>query len=340
MKTERRHELQTNELADWLGHSYQSAKPFSKTILAVVVAVVVIAGTAWFLLTWSNAKRGEAWQEYQVAFSSDDPDSHLRTLLEEHPNTPAGQAAKIYFADSALESGINLQFTDRAEAQEKLEEALADYEEVAENAREPVLEERATLGAAKANEALMRLDGARALYEKVVQDFPNSLSAQMATDRLEDLNRKSTQEFYSWFAQFEPPTPATGPGTPGVKPDFDALPDTPDAPLGPGLGLPSVGAEKLPSGAMPEKPAANASDAPTAEKTGDAPETPAEPESKVAPEGTPEPKGTPEPEGTVEPKTETPIETPAPSAEDEKSDQPSENETPAEPDAPPAAENK
>ena len=331
MKTERRHELQTNELADWLGHSYQSAKPFSKAILAVLVAVVVIGGTAWFLLTWASAKRGEAWEQYSAAVNAPDPETQeqrLRTLLEEHPNTPAGQAAKIHFADVALESGINLQFTDRAEAQEKLEEALADYEDVAENAREPVLEERATFGAAKANEALMKLDEARALYEKVVEQFPDSLSAQGASQRLEDLNRKSTQDFYNWFAQFEPPTPATGPGTPGVKPDFDALPDTPDAPLGPGLGLPSAGTDKLPSGAAPEKPAPETPEVPATEKTGAEPTSPVEPESPA------------EPNGTDEPKQETQGEAPATSAEDNKPEQSSETQAPAESDAPPAAENK
>ena len=37
MKTERRHELQTNELADWLGHQFEHVKPHGKTILAASI---------------------------------------------------------------------------------------------------------------------------------------------------------------------------------------------------------------------------------------------------------------------------------------------------------------
>ena len=44
MKSEERHKLQQNELADWLGRSYAVIKPYANAILAVVLLAVVVAG--------------------------------------------------------------------------------------------------------------------------------------------------------------------------------------------------------------------------------------------------------------------------------------------------------
>ena len=41
MKTERRHELQTNVLADSLARWIEAVKPYSRAALAVVIALVV-----------------------------------------------------------------------------------------------------------------------------------------------------------------------------------------------------------------------------------------------------------------------------------------------------------
>ena len=44
MKSEERHKLQQNELADWLGRSYALIKPYANAILAVVLLAAVIVG--------------------------------------------------------------------------------------------------------------------------------------------------------------------------------------------------------------------------------------------------------------------------------------------------------
>ena len=43
MKTERRHELQTNDLADWLGRKIDSARPHAK----VISGIAIVAATAF-----------------------------------------------------------------------------------------------------------------------------------------------------------------------------------------------------------------------------------------------------------------------------------------------------
>ena len=282
MKTERRHELQKNELADWLGHSYHTAKPFSKTVLAVIVAVVVVAGTAWFLMNRAASKRSAAWDRYFVAAQSGQPDEGLRSVIEEHPNTPAAQWAKIHFADTSLQQGIDSLFTDRTQAKEKLEEALANYTEVADDSSDAALNQRSLYGVAVTNEALGNFDEARSGYETVIEKHPNGLYAVRSKERLDDLNQSSTKEFNEWFASFEPPKPAKGPGRPGEKPDFDFLPEAPTNPKGTSVldGLPTSGADKLPSAAdkLPEGESATG-----AEKAGEG-EQPAETPPPAAPE--------------------------------------------------------
>ena len=50
MKTERRHELQTNQLADWIGHQYDHVKPHTKTILAAAILSTAVIITAMVLM--------------------------------------------------------------------------------------------------------------------------------------------------------------------------------------------------------------------------------------------------------------------------------------------------
>ncbi|MEC7409790.1 MAG: tetratricopeptide repeat protein, partial [Planctomycetota bacterium] len=72
MSSERRHQLEHNELAVWLGKVNKSIEPHSKPI-AAVVAVVVVAGVAWsFLTTEELARRSDATlQLIQAAASGD-----------------------------------------------------------------------------------------------------------------------------------------------------------------------------------------------------------------------------------------------------------------------------
>ena len=61
MKTERRHELQTNELADWLGTTIQFIEANFRTVLGVIVALAVVVGAGFYLKSESATRRGQAW---------------------------------------------------------------------------------------------------------------------------------------------------------------------------------------------------------------------------------------------------------------------------------------
>ena len=92
MKSERRHELQHNELAEWLFKTGEQLKPYQNLILAGVVAIAVaIVGYSW----WArhNATRtNQAWTELSRALDAGSPDM-LAAVAEEYPNTVVGQTA-------------------------------------------------------------------------------------------------------------------------------------------------------------------------------------------------------------------------------------------------------
>lgn len=70
MKTERRHELQTNVLADWLGRQIDALRPYANTIITVV-AVVVVALVGYSIWNqWSKSAAAAAWGEFfEVTFT-------------------------------------------------------------------------------------------------------------------------------------------------------------------------------------------------------------------------------------------------------------------------------
>ena len=70
MKTERRHELQTNILADWLGHKTEAIRPYFKLILGGIAAVLIVAIVAT-VASWRSM-----WQDGAL-----DSESITRAIL-------------------------------------------------------------------------------------------------------------------------------------------------------------------------------------------------------------------------------------------------------------------
>ena len=70
MKSERRHELQHNELADWLAKTAEAIRPHQNAILAGLVTVlIVVLGYTWWSRT-SDARTTEAWDQVSAVIES------------------------------------------------------------------------------------------------------------------------------------------------------------------------------------------------------------------------------------------------------------------------------
>jgi hypothetical protein len=69
MKSEKRHEMQKNELADWLGnHAEAAADYFWPVAGGIIVAFAGAIGIAWYLNT-RDANSAAAWDKYYQAFA-------------------------------------------------------------------------------------------------------------------------------------------------------------------------------------------------------------------------------------------------------------------------------
>ncbi len=288
MKTERRHELQTNVLADSLARWIDKAKPYSRAALAVVIALVAGVFVWGYQSAQSVRRQSEGWSEYYDAMMTRDPRERLGDIAERYAGTSVAHWSRAVLADIQLDDGTNRLFTDRAGAREELQKALEDYQAILRESDEPMLTQRATFGLARAREGLAKdLIKAREEYRSIATKWPDSPYAAPAEARAKDLDRLATKTFYDWFAKYEPPRPMSKePGTPGVRPDF--MKDTLDEG---GLKLPSL----LDSGSPPpdlgipsadDKPAEPAK----TEAGGDAPaatETPAAEPPATTPETSP-----------------------------------------------------
>ena len=230
MKTERRHELQTNTLAVTLAHWIEVLKPYSRAGLALVIALIVVV-CAWGYLSAQNSRRmAEGWNEYFEAPTSRDPIGRLTEISEQYTGTMVGEWSRLTLADIQLEQGTNRLFVEKKDARDELRQSAEKFEAILIESRDPTLLQRATFGLARAHEAQGLLEKAREEYRSIAKHWPNSPYAAAADARASDLDQPTTKSFYDWFAKYEPPRPlAREPGTPGVRPDF--LPRPP-----PGLG--------------------------------------------------------------------------------------------------------
>jgi tetratricopeptide (TPR) repeat protein len=297
MKTKRRHELQTNQLADSLAHGIEVVKPYSRVIFGLLLAVVVLGCTYAYLSAQASGKQDRAWDDY-VEATTRNPMSmgmefdrkKLDDLIEKSKGTHAAEWARITLADTELAQGTDQLFSDKSDATSTLQQAVSLYEEALQDAHDPLLRQGALFGMARANEALGELDKAEKEYEQLLSEFPNSAYAVEAKRRADDLKKNSTKEFYDWLAKYEPEKRAAKqPGRPGESLDFS------DKALDKELNLDDLG-RKFPLSADRKEPADDAEskkpdDAKAADGKSDssdekpvAPEKEGEKDGKSAPE--------------------------------------------------------
>lgn len=237
MKSERRHELQENQLADWLENAGERMAPHVKTI-AFVIAAGLIAMVAYAI--WQSRAEGDqqaAWNAFYAATNAEKPEEALLGVADANTDNAAGLWARLTLADSQFADGVQNLFTNRAAALPKLKSAAENYHQVAEKStgRYQSLVERGLYGEAKAREALGEkdsLDTAEKLYSKLAEDYPDSALAEDAKNRIAALKKPAARGFYDWFVKAEPVAPpTTGIGTPGTGPAFNDA-NIPAAPTG------------------------------------------------------------------------------------------------------------
>ena len=161
MKSERRHELTTNALADWLGGIIEWIRPYQTTLLGIVLLATL----------WHRGRRPVDQAVHTTRRPR--PGSDLATpnpaawdnLAKQQPTTPVGCLAGIRAGDHCLSKGWQQRFVDQAKANQYLANAVDFYERVQKNASLPLLRERATFGLARTLETQGKLVEAAKQYE-------------------------------------------------------------------------------------------------------------------------------------------------------------------------------
>jgi hypothetical protein len=247
MKSERRHELQTNYLADWLGNHIGQVRPYSKMLMGVLVIIAVLFFAVLYLWGQRSRQIAVGWDELYAASAEGDA-GQLDIVARNHPGTLLGEWASQMAGDNHLRNGVNLLTSDRDEAYQRLRDARDAYESVINETEDAMLKQRATMGLAQVFEATNEVGKAEAQYQSVIKSWPNEPVFKVATERLEFLKEPSTRGFLTWFSK-QKPRPAQSPTTPGSETKlpsiYDDLPGDSDLTLPDSNALPSRQSDPL-----------------------------------------------------------------------------------------------
>ena len=287
MSSERRHQLEHNELAVWLFKVNKSIEPYSKQI-AILVSLSIVALLAWsFLSSEEVAKRSDATLQLIQASGSGDA-VMLGQVAESYQGTASGSWAKLYEGQALVSQGIQTIFTDRTGAEELLQQAEDALLSAVNSSTETLLVSRGHYGIAQAREALGEVEKAIESYNQVIQVNESEAMVKRAEARIEALERPESQAFLAWFSEqdFSPPDPSLPPTLPGGN----TLPEMPEiglptldlgvdgettTPEG-GLELPEIVSEPAEDAAATEEGAAADTAEPAGDSTTEAAPAPAE----------------------------------------------------------------
>tara|TARA_R110002049_G_scaffold305056_2_gene501054 strand:- start:23184 stop:24107 length:924 start_codon:yes stop_codon:yes gene_type:complete len=228
MNSDRRHELQENELAAHLARVNKAIEPYSK-LIAVVVGAVVLGVIALALYqSKSSGDRSDATLALIDASMSEDP-SDLSQIAATYPTTSAAAWAKLYEGNSLLTQAMQSLFVDRTAAEDSIREARAAYNSALASSDDRIIRSRAHFGLARASEALGEVETAISEYKLTVDADESESMVALARRRIESLESPETQDFVEWFAEqdFAPADPTLPPSLPTGS----SLSDTPDVEL-------------------------------------------------------------------------------------------------------------
>lgn len=259
MKTERRHELEKNQLADGLGRAITWCEENARMLGGIVAGVVIVAIVFALLSSRKEERETKAWDSFFAAKAGTTVDtSTLESIAKADNDLFAGKLAELTLADIAMNQGLELMTSDREKAEEFLTQARNHYLNI-RNAGGEHLQERADLGLARFYESMAQIEEAKKEYTKL-KNRPDGLYHDFATQKLEYLEKPSTLAFAKWFRDQKPKPKPAGTGVLGSN-DLSKLPPFP---AGSGTTTPSASPTATSSATPTAVPAASPSATPAA----------------------------------------------------------------------------
>lgn len=234
MKSEERHELETNVLAKYLVEFGQKYGKYGSHALFAVIALLAVVAIWRISSSAMRAGATQAWDSVAGAMAQFPPNVETLTATSEtYAGKTAGDAAGLGVADMKLAEATLGFFSNKAEAMEKIGEAKEIYESLAKSTKNDLIRNRAKFGAARVKEIEGDIPGAIAAYGDV-----GGILAQMAKLRAEDLEALGVESYAAWLRDAEG-TARQNPLDLFTSPEFGADPlglpsdsGTPGTPLG------------------------------------------------------------------------------------------------------------
>jgi predicted negative regulator of RcsB-dependent stress response len=239
MKSDHRHELKTNELADWLSHLPEWTKENIITIIIVTVLIVAVAGFYGWRLYGTNVVQaseqteftnllnqitsgkmqilqGQKSQGRDWSFVLLQPANSLQTFAQKTSSKRIAALALIKRAE-ALRAELHYGNVEQQYLTNQTNLAKASYTEALEKCPAvPSLAASAKFGLGLCDEELGDFDQARQIYQDVAgnSEFTSTLAAIRAKRRLEtmsDYEQNITFEPAPKTPESETQTTPTGP---------------------------------------------------------------------------------------------------------------------------------
>jgi hypothetical protein len=205
MKAEQRKELETNTLADKMGHMMQRVKAgqrrtfFIYFLVAASVAVAAFLGYRWW--TTERQERSEQWVRF---YDGSGQQIQEFAANKEIGETNVGKAARLQLAWHLYwTDGIKMVGAEPRLAMVRLMQAKQIYQTVAEQSKDdPLYEPQSLLGAAVCEESLAaqdprtHLEEAKKLYKGLAEHekYGKMAEGRFAEERLKILNEKTRYE--------------------------------------------------------------------------------------------------------------------------------------------------
>lgn len=215
MKSEHRHELQTNDL----GKFAEKAAVFidvhgNRLMIGVCLACLPLAGFIYWWRSDTNAQAA-AWRDFSAAINAGTA-TEFHGVWQDHPGTAPAYWARVHEGEQWLTQGVQSMFRNVETGMDELKKSRDSFQAIIdEHGRVPLeLRERALIGLGRALESMSDGSAGDAVkaYETLVKEFPNSIYKKDAEERIAVLNKGSGQEFYAWFTKYpRPKLPAKGP---------------------------------------------------------------------------------------------------------------------------------
>ncbi len=137
-------------------------------------------------------------------------------------------------ADSCLFLGTTQVLSNKEAATNFLNNAGERYEKTLAASAGPLARERAMFGKARILETMGKLPEATAAYQEVIKEFPQGTFKTIVDQRLEQLGKPDTAEFYKALAEYKPKpkkeAAEKSAAGPSGKAESLTLPENPDMP--------------------------------------------------------------------------------------------------------------